>query len=46
MKFFLDENFPRLALAQLQGAGHSAIHALTQAVWLVTDTRIYSRQRE
>jgi predicted nuclease of predicted toxin-antitoxin system len=28
MKFFLDENFPRPALTQLQSAGHSAIHAL------------------
>jgi predicted nuclease of predicted toxin-antitoxin system len=28
MKFFLDENFPRPALVQLQSAGHSAIHAL------------------
>ena len=28
MKFFLDENFPRLALAQLVAAGHSASHAL------------------
>jgi len=28
MKFFLDENFPRTALSQLQSAGHSAVHAL------------------
>jgi len=28
MKFFLDENFPRTALTQLQSAGHTAIHAL------------------
>jgi predicted nuclease of predicted toxin-antitoxin system len=28
MKFFLDENFPRLGLTQLQGAGHNASHAL------------------
>jgi hypothetical protein len=28
MKFFLDENFPRPALAQLQSAGHTAVHAL------------------
>lgn len=28
MKFFLDENFPRVALAQLQMGGHSAVHAL------------------
>ena len=28
MKFFLDENFPRVALTQLQTAGHSAAHAL------------------
>jgi|ERR1043165_522205 predicted nuclease of predicted toxin-antitoxin system len=28
MKFFLDENFPRPALVQLQAAGHSANHAL------------------
>ena len=28
MKFLLDENFPRPALAQLQSAGHSAVHAL------------------
>jgi predicted nuclease of predicted toxin-antitoxin system len=28
MKFFLDENFPRPALIQLQSAGHSALHAL------------------
>jgi len=28
MKFFLDENFPRPALAQLQSAGHIAVHAL------------------
>lgn len=29
MNFFLDENFPRPALAQLQSAGHTAVHALT-----------------
>jgi predicted nuclease of predicted toxin-antitoxin system len=28
MKFFLDENFPRLALNQLVSAGHSAAHAM------------------
>lgn len=28
MNFFLDENFPRPALAQLQSAGHTAAHAL------------------
>ena len=28
MNFFLDENFPRTALAQLQDAGHGAAHAL------------------
>jgi hypothetical protein len=28
MKFFLDENFPRPALIQLQSAGHTAVHAL------------------
>ncbi|HEX7570190.1 MAG TPA: DUF5615 family PIN-like protein [Verrucomicrobiae bacterium] len=28
MNFFLDENFPRPALVQLQSAGHTAVHAL------------------
>lgn len=28
MKFFLDENFPRPALTQLQATGNSATHAL------------------
>jgi hypothetical protein len=28
MKIFLDENFPRSALTQLQAAGHSATHVL------------------
>ena len=28
MTFFLDENFPRPALAHLEGAGHKASHAL------------------
>src|SRR5208282_3802737 len=28
MKFFLDENFPRSALTQLQSAGHTAAHTL------------------
>jgi predicted nuclease of predicted toxin-antitoxin system len=28
MNFFLDENFPRPAIAQLQSAGHTAVHAL------------------
>ncbi|MEI6395732.1 MAG: DUF5615 family PIN-like protein [Verrucomicrobiota bacterium] len=28
MNFFLDENFPRPALAQLQSVGHTAVHAL------------------
>jgi predicted nuclease of predicted toxin-antitoxin system len=28
MKFFLDENFPRPAISQLQSAGHAAVHAL------------------
>ena len=28
MKFFLDENFPRTALALLESTGHSAAHTL------------------
>ena len=28
MKFFLDENFPRAALAFLESVGHTAAHAL------------------
>jgi predicted nuclease of predicted toxin-antitoxin system len=28
MKFFLDENFPRPAIEQLQNAGHTALHTL------------------
>lgn len=28
MKFLLDENFPRTALALLESVGHSAMHAL------------------
>ena len=28
MEFFLDENFPRPALTQLQSAAHTAVHAL------------------
>jgi predicted nuclease of predicted toxin-antitoxin system len=28
MNFFLDENFPRPAIIQLQNAGHTAVHAL------------------
>ena len=28
MNFFLDENFPRPALTQLQTAGHTAAHAM------------------
>ena len=28
MKFFLDENFPRPAIVQLQAEGHSAVHTL------------------
>lgn len=28
MTYFLDENFPRPALAQIQAAGHKASHAL------------------
>jgi predicted nuclease of predicted toxin-antitoxin system len=28
MKFFLDENFPRPAIKQLEAAGHVAAHAL------------------
>lgn len=28
MKFFLDENFPYVAVTQLQKGGHAAVHAL------------------
>jgi hypothetical protein len=43
MTFFLDENFPRPALALLEGTGHKASHAFQDTVWLVTDNRIRSR---
>lgn len=42
MKFFLDENFPRPALLQLQNAGHSATHALEIFPAGTTDEKLFT----
>jgi len=46
MKFFLDENFPRSALGQLQAAGHSASHALDYFPPGTADDQLFARAQE
>lgn len=46
MKFFLDENFPRPALVQLQSAGHSAVHALEIFPPGTADDRLFAHAQE
>jgi predicted nuclease of predicted toxin-antitoxin system len=43
MKFFLDENFPRLAIAQVQSIGHTATHALEFFPPGTADEKLFSR---
>ena len=42
MNFFLDENFPRPAITQLQSAGHSAVHALEIFPPGTTDDQLFA----
>lgn len=42
MKFFLDENFPRAALAFLESAGHSASHALQRFPPGTADAQLFA----
>ena len=42
MKFFLNENFPRPAVPQLQNAGHSAAHALDNFPPGTADDRLFA----
>ncbi len=42
MKFFLDENFPRPALNQLQSAGHTAVHRGWKSLHPARRTTSYS----
>ena len=46
MKFFLDENFPRPALTQLQAAGHSAAHALEIFPPGTADDRLFAHAQK
>jgi predicted nuclease of predicted toxin-antitoxin system len=46
MRFFLDENFPRPALALLHSTGHSAVHALEQFPQGTPDDRLFAHAQE
>ncbi|MBI3874790.1 MAG: DUF5615 family PIN-like protein [Verrucomicrobia bacterium] len=46
MKFFLDENFPRPALLQLQSAGHSAAHAMEFFPPGTADDRLFAHAQK
>jgi predicted nuclease of predicted toxin-antitoxin system len=46
MKFLLDENFPRPAIAQLQQAGHTATHALELFPPGTADDRLFARAQQ
>ena len=46
MKFFLDENFPRPAIIQLQKAGHAAVHALEIFPPGTGDDRLFAHARQ
>src|SRR4051812_31268348 len=46
MIFFLDENFPRTALAFLEVAGHSAAHALQHFPPGTADITLFARAQE
>jgi len=46
MTFFLDENFPRPALAHLQAAGHKASHAMDAFPPGTSDDRLFAHAQE
>lgn len=46
MNFFLDENFPRPALARLQAAGHTATHALDRFPPGTTDDLLFAHAQQ
>jgi predicted nuclease of predicted toxin-antitoxin system len=46
MTFFLDENFPRPALARLQAAGHKASHALDKFPPGTADDKLFAEAQE
>jgi predicted nuclease of predicted toxin-antitoxin system len=46
MKFFLDENFPRPAIAFLESAGHSASHTLQVFPPGTDDAKLFSYAQE
>ena len=46
MTFFLDENFPRPALADLQAAGHKASHALDSFPPGTDDDKLFAHAQE
>ncbi len=46
MNFFLDENFPRPALAQLTSAGHVAAHALEHFPAGTDDNTLFAHAQE
>ena len=46
MKFFLDENFPRVAVAQLQTGGHSAVHALELFAPAAADDTLFAHAQQ
>lgn len=46
MNFFLDENFPRPALVQLQTAGHQAVHALEIFPQGAADEKLFTHAQD
>ena len=46
MRFFLDENFPRPAIAFLESAGHSASHALQTFPPGAADAKLFAYAQE
>jgi predicted nuclease of predicted toxin-antitoxin system len=46
MTFFLDENFPRPVLSDLEAAGHTASHALDSFPPGTDDDKLFARAQE
>ena len=46
MNFFLDENFPRLAVTLLQAAGHQAAHALDSFPPGTADEKLFAHAQQ
>jgi predicted nuclease of predicted toxin-antitoxin system len=46
MNFFLDENFPKTALVELQRTGHTAVHALERFPPGTNDDQLFAHAQE